>query len=178
MNEQIRQFLAGILEKMDITDAVITVETPENVIHGDYTTNVAMTLAGRLNATPMKIAQQILDLITTHQKKSPLPWLSGIQIAPPGFINFFLSEATFSSKLVEVLEEKERYGQTRYTSFTQGERGKITQKSHGSTPQKSVPEKSGKKPLKSTQKQQLDSRANNANAGKALKKGICPPEYT
>jgi arginyl-tRNA synthetase len=169
MKDQIREFLAGILQKMNITDAVISVESPENVIHGDYTTNIAMMLSGRLKAPPMKIAAEIVERIKTDQKKSALSIFERVEIASPGFINFFLSEATLSTSLRSVLEEKERYGQRRYTSFTQGDGGKNLQKQGGSIYNKSLMDKTGKKACKSVQKQQKNPRENTANAEKTGK---------
>jgi len=109
MKQTIHQFLAVILKEMGVSDAAIAVEVPENPEHGDYTTNVAMLLSGRLKAPPIKIAQQIVDAITKHQKqsggKNP-DWLERVEVAPPGFINLWLSEAYFGSQIAEVLAGK------------------------------------------------------------------------
>lgn len=118
MKQQIQKFLAGIVKTLGINPAGVIVETPENAIHGDYTTNIAMISAGHMKASPISIAKTIVDAIRQHQKKSPVSWLDRVEVAPPGFINLFISEDTFSTKFVEVLNEKDRYGATNYTDVT------------------------------------------------------------
>src|SRR3990167_8928899 len=112
MKQIIKDLLAEILTEMGVSDAGIVVEIPENPEHGDYTTNVAMLLSGRLKAPPIKIAQQIVDAITKHQKqsggKNP-DWLKRVEVAPPGFVNLWLSEAYFGSQIAEVLAGKEEH---------------------------------------------------------------------
>lgn len=129
MKIEIQAFFAGIVKKLGIDNAVIVVTVPENPQHGDYTTNVAMLLAGRLKAPPVKIAHQIIDQIQTDQKNSPIPWLDRVEVAPPGFINLYVSKASLSNELRRVLAEKERYGETRYTSITHSDTGEFEQKS-------------------------------------------------
>lgn len=113
MKAKIRQLLAEIVETLGIPDAEIMVEIPENPEHGEYTTNVAMLLASRQKGPPRIIAQQIIDGIKKYQNESDkktFDWLEAVDIAGPGFINFRLSHAYFSSTIEEVLKEKERYG--------------------------------------------------------------------
>jgi len=174
MKQQISEFLAGIVQTLGINPAGIVVETPEDPTHGDYTTNIAMISAGRLKEPPMKIAQKIVDLVKEHQKKSPIPWLAGIEIAPPGFINLFVSERALSSELAEVLKQKDGYGRTRYTPITHSDISKNGQK----TGNKSVQKKSQEKkelstqtvPQKSQNKQKI-SRTISLPAEKTEKQG-------
>ncbi len=122
MKDQIRDLIAEIVAEMGVPDAGIAVEIPENAKHGDYTTNVAMLLAGRLKAPPMKIGQQIIDAIKRHQKESAnntLAWLETAELVPPGFINLWLSAGEFSSEMTKVLKERERYGALSQTPFSE-----------------------------------------------------------
>ena len=138
MKQQIQQLIAGIVKTMGIDHAVIAVTSPENPVHGDYTTNIAMLLAGQLKAPPIKIAQQIVDLVKKDQKNSLLPWLERVEVAPPGFINMFVAEATLSSELARVLNQKDAYGSTSYTDITSGKDQKTGQQSAISTGQNTV----------------------------------------
>jgi len=113
MKQKIQQLLAEILEDLGVQGAGIAVEIPQNPQHGDYATNSAMLLAGRLKEPPMKIALQIVDSIKKHQKESgqeKLDWLEKAEVAPPGFINLWLSRKYFGNQLEEALKEKEHYG--------------------------------------------------------------------
>ena len=171
MKGQIHELFAGIVEKLGINPATIVIETPENSSHGDYATNVAMVNAGHLKAPPMEIAKKIVDAIKEYQKKSPIPWLSRVEIAPPGFINLFLSEATLSDRLIEVLKEKERYGQTRYTPVTQPATLKSGQKTGDETVQKNGQKKTQEFVQKSNKKSGEIQTTRGAAAVKTAKTG-------
>ncbi len=171
MKNEIQVFIAGIVQSLGINPASIVIEAPENAEHGDYTTNVAMTLAGHLKAPPMKIAEKIVDAIKEYQKKSPLEWLDRVEIAPPGFINLFLSEASLSTELAEVLKEKERYGRTRYTGITQFGVPKNGQKTARATSLKSTQEQNGKIPEKSPQNHSIVQPSTFTHAEKTAEKG-------
>lgn len=115
MKEIVQQMLAEIFVEMGIPDAGIVVEIPQNPTHGDYTTNAAMLLAGRLKRPPMQIAEEITDRIRQHQKESrgkKYEWVKEVAALPPGFLNVWLSDSVFSSLITKVLKEKERFGAT------------------------------------------------------------------
>ncbi|MBQ3294499.1 arginine--tRNA ligase [Candidatus Saccharibacteria bacterium] len=82
-------------------DAKVT-PSPElnSSFRADYSTNIAMQLAGLLHQNPRKIAETITtEFLKTAPQK--LPELTGIktEIAGPGFINFMLPDAYFTAKL-------------------------------------------------------------------------------
>ena len=84
-----------------------TVEIPNDISHGDFSCNVALVSAKALRSNPRAIAQMIVDnavLDGTSFEK--------IEIAGPGFLNFFISKMWFNSTVKAVLEEKENYGKT------------------------------------------------------------------
>ena len=131
MKDQIATLLASILKEMGITGVVPEVEVPEDASHGDYTSNVAMILAKTLKKAPMEIALQVKEAISSqlsaisqkngdqnihksHQTSSAslasldtLQAIDRVEVAPPGFINIFLTEASLISQLQEVLKQKE-----------------------------------------------------------------------
>lgn len=57
---------------------------------GDYSTNVAMQIAGQLQQNPREIAQKLIDSF------SSLEFVSNVEIAGPGFINFSLTDAALA----------------------------------------------------------------------------------
>ncbi|MGJ8663092.1 MAG: arginine--tRNA ligase, partial [Marinicella sp.] len=65
----------------------INIERTRNKDHGDYASNVALTLAKPLKLNPRAIAEKIIAELTdtSHVKK--------VEIAGPGFINFYLTDA-------------------------------------------------------------------------------------
>ncbi len=83
------------------------IEIPADKSHGDFAANAAMVSAKAFKLPPRKIAELICEeaiLDGTYFEK--------IEIAGPGFINFFLSKKWFSSIADTVLTEADNYGRT------------------------------------------------------------------
>jgi len=173
MQKTIQQLLAGIVSSMGISDAVITVDMTENPEHGDYSTNIAMALAGRLKAPPMQIAKQIVDQINTSQTLSTVSWLGRMEIAPPGFINFFMSEVSFITQIEEVLERKDGYGAIYYSGVTQS----VVVEDGSKQPKNTDYKSHGKIQAKSTQKNDVHTEGNTREKNAGAEK-IENPEQT
>ncbi len=88
----------------------IALEHPENAEHGDYSTNVALVLAKKLGKNPREIAEKIRESILNTKYKILDTSIEGVEVAGPGFINFFLSKEYFLDVLSSILKEKEKYG--------------------------------------------------------------------
>ena len=86
------------------------VSVPENPAHGDYSTNVAMLLAKQLHKPPVKIAEELKNAIQKYQTTSDAGIVDRVEVAPPGFLNLYVSEATFSNQVSEVLKTGNAYG--------------------------------------------------------------------
>lgn len=80
------------------------VEHPKEESHGDYAVNVAMSLASVLRRSPLEIAQQIADNLPE------LPEIDTVEVAPPGFINFWLSSSWLNEQVTTILNQGENYG--------------------------------------------------------------------
>jgi len=80
----------------------IEVLIPENDKFGHYATNVALRLAKLRGENPIEIAAEIKSEI-----KSPL--FEKIEVAEPGFINFWLKPEVFQEEIKEILKEKFSY---------------------------------------------------------------------
>lgn len=94
----------NILPNEEIDDFII--EIPNDNIHGDFSTNVAMVCAKNFKMSPRNIAQIIVD----HLKLNDL--IKKVEIAGPGFINFFLSDNFFAEVVSDILDQKENYGKS------------------------------------------------------------------
>ncbi len=140
MKSQLQQLLQEILKEMGILDVVPDVAISDDPIHGEYTTNVAMKVAAKSKVTlpsgrqAMEIALQVKELLiarqteNTHDKrnqkmnkmdqkqavrgayKNALQAIDHVEIAPPGFVNIFLTEAKLSNQVSQVLKQGKRYG--------------------------------------------------------------------
>ncbi len=96
-------FEAGTLQQKDIPR--IDLEIPKIVAHGDFSTNIAMTMAVSQKRAPREIAKVIIDHI-----EDPDHLLSKTQVAGPGFINFFIALDKWHEILKTVSEEDTGYG--------------------------------------------------------------------
>lgn len=85
----------------------IKVEHPEQEIHGDYSTNVAMIIAKKSNKDPIETA----ELLTENFKNKIPDLFERIKIVKPGFINFFISDKYLQRQVKEILKKKGKFGQ-------------------------------------------------------------------
>jgi len=83
------------------------VEIPQDKSHGDFASNIALACAKPLKSAPRKIAELICEALILDGTS-----FERVEIAGPGFINFFLSRNWFSGVVSSVLTEKENYGRT------------------------------------------------------------------
>ncbi|MBI4247546.1 MAG: arginine--tRNA ligase [Candidatus Rokubacteria bacterium] len=79
-------------------------EVPRQAEHGDYATNVAMTLARAARKAP----RQIAELIASHFPA--LAEVERVEVAGPGFLNVFLSPAWGAAALRDILAAGSDYG--------------------------------------------------------------------
>lgn len=82
----------------------IVLEVPPKKELGDFATNVAMQSAKAFRMNPRKIAEELKQRITGE-------WLDHIEIAGPGFINFYLRSNVIYDGLAAMLAKGEAYGQ-------------------------------------------------------------------
>ena len=95
---------AGTLPEAELPDFVI--ETPKDEKNGDFSTNLAMQLTRILRQNPRKIAEAIVSGID-------LPGLvERVEIAGPGFINFYLVPGWLNRVLPAIQEEDAEYGKS------------------------------------------------------------------
>lgn len=96
-----------IAQKLFPLDEIPEVEVskPARKEHGDYATNVALSLAKRAGKKPREIAEILVANLHDPEKN-----ILKTEIAGPGFINFFLSPASYHEALLEILRKKESYG--------------------------------------------------------------------
>lgn len=101
---KIKDKLKSLIKEKGINEEII-LEIPKEESNGDYATNLALKLAKSLRKPPMAIAQDIVkefDLKEFHLDK--------IEIANPGFINFFLDKKYLAKIVFQILDLKEDYG--------------------------------------------------------------------
>ncbi len=93
------------------------VEIPADTSHGDFATNAAMVCARTFRCAPRKVAEAICQNLVLEGSG-----IERVEIAGPGFINFFLSRGWFSEVVHSVLAQGDAYGRT---SFGSGEKVQV-----------------------------------------------------
>jgi arginyl-tRNA synthetase len=82
----------------------VVIENPKEEAHGDLACTVALGLARVAKMAPRKIAEAILAHLETTED------IAKVELAGPGFINFFLSEAWLRKTLCAILDAGDAYG--------------------------------------------------------------------
>ena len=121
MKTELRNLLATALAS--VSDALklptdyavpIQIERPRESGHGDFSCNLAMLLAKPARRKPRDLAQSIVDALPASDA------VDKVEIAGPGFINFFLKPSAMQGVVKEVLAAADGYGLDR-----SGRRGRI-----------------------------------------------------
>lgn len=105
MQEVIRVAIEDVLEKLDVTDVNFTVEHPSDLSHGDYATNVAMVAAKVVGKAPPVLAEEIRTAL-----EDQIEYVDKIEIAGPGFINFYLARDFYAKEILRAVESGDSWG--------------------------------------------------------------------
>ena len=106
ISEKLRSVIEqGIKEtfNLDVDKNDFSVEIPKDKNHGDYSTNAAMRYAKILRKSPREIAE---NLSKTLQNSDII---EKIEIAGPGFINFFIRNDSLTKIISDILKNGENY---------------------------------------------------------------------
>ena len=88
----------------------VHLEFSENEDHGDYSTNLALVLATKEKKNLKELAKEYVDKLKKDRELAKV--VGKIEVAGPGFINFWLSKETLFVELKKVLEDGDKYGKT------------------------------------------------------------------
>jgi arginyl-tRNA synthetase len=85
----------------------IMLESPKDKVNGDFSTNTAMQLARVAKKAPRAIAEELVN----HFDKAKAS-IEKIDIAGPGFINFYMDNSYLTDIIPTILAAGEKYGET------------------------------------------------------------------
>ena len=102
--ERITEALREATSALGAQSARFRLDRPRDTSHGDLATNAALALAGPLGRPPREIARDLRDHLTG------IEGVERIEIAGPGFLNFFLAAAAVGGTVRSILEQGSRYG--------------------------------------------------------------------
>ncbi|MBT2830617.1 arginine--tRNA ligase [Staphylococcus coagulans] len=101
------QEIKNSIQQAQIVDTIpdIKIEIPKDSKNGDYSTNIAMVLTKLAKRNPREIAQLIVDHLDTEAAH-----VKSIDIAGPGFINFYLDPSYLNVVIDQALEQDLAFG--------------------------------------------------------------------
>ncbi|MFC1837066.1 arginine--tRNA ligase [Thermodesulfobacteriota bacterium] len=112
IKEQIKKilegcFIEGIKQGLwsDGAAGSYAVELPKHASHGDFSTNIAMIMAGREKKNPSELAALLTAKLSQHTEI-----FDKVEIAGPGFINFFVKNQVWQSVIKPVCEQDYSFG--------------------------------------------------------------------
>ena len=99
---------ASSADGVDFEMPEIVIDYPKSEQFGDYSSNIAMVLAKKLGKSPMEIAGQLSSVIS-HQS-SGMDTFAKIEVAAPGYLNFYLSKKYLQDLTAKINTEKDSFG--------------------------------------------------------------------
>lgn len=106
LNEALKTALTDTIRNVfpEQDEHEVTIEYPADLVHGDYSCNSALKLAKMVQKSPREVAGEIVEALPE------LDWVHAVEIAGPGFINFWIKPDYLVGELRSMLQQGERYG--------------------------------------------------------------------
>lgn len=117
LSELIQEALNALAETGQLdggSPSKIQIDRTRDKSHGDLACNIALTLAKAAGLPPRQLAQLICEAMPVSEN------VAKTEIAGPGFINFYLSEASNSAVIQQILQQGAAFG-----TNTQGQGRKV-----------------------------------------------------
>ena len=107
--EKLQNLIFKNLKDLNIDSKInfdgVVMEMPPQEFNFDLSSNVALVLAKKTKQPPVKLAENIVNLIKKNSDE-----FSEIKIAGPGFINFSFTKVTYQKLIIDILKAKNKYG--------------------------------------------------------------------
>jgi len=104
----LQKIIKAALDTLDYPHPTFTFEIPKIETHGDLSVNLAMQLAGELKQNPRQIAKNIVNNLTFDST-----YIARVEIAGPGFINFFYAPSYLQNFVQEILDKNKNFGRNK-----------------------------------------------------------------
>ncbi len=108
MKEIIKTEIDKAVKELYRKEVVFSIEYPESKF-GDYSSNIAFVLSKVLGVTSTEVAKKIVDFFGQSNSKI----FKKVEVAGPGFLNFFVKDEIFSKNLDSILKLGKKYGQSK-----------------------------------------------------------------
>ncbi|HEY4514726.1 MAG TPA: arginine--tRNA ligase [Candidatus Paceibacterota bacterium] len=114
--EIIRKQIEEALKQEGYEEVPFVVEITKDLAHGDFASNVAMIIARSAKGLPAGKAgnpSEIAEKLVQHLGVDKDGYIEKVEVASPGFINFYLSKKYLQDSLSSAISEKEKFGWSR-----------------------------------------------------------------
>ena len=106
IKKYLSEIVADALAKLNVQSNII-IEKSSNTNFGDYSTNIALSLSKQLKNSPLKIAEDIGNLLKIDKNI-----ITEYSVTKPGFLNFFVSNTYYQKTVNEIISSSKSYGMT------------------------------------------------------------------
>ncbi|MEM0955608.1 MAG: arginine--tRNA ligase, partial [Pseudomonadota bacterium] len=109
LNALISQALDTLVQTGDLPADIapnIQLERTRDPAHGDLASNIALTLAKAAAMPPRELASRLCDALPSSTL------VARTEIAGPGFINFFLTDASSAAIVSKIIEQGDQFGRS------------------------------------------------------------------
>ena len=106
MKSKLTNALQKIIANLNYPEIPIIIQLSKDLKHGDFSCNIAMQLAGKLNTNPLEIAQSIsnkleIDFPDIVRKAT---------VATPGFINIHIQKDQIVNQIKTIVKMNSKFG--------------------------------------------------------------------
>ena len=106
IKKYLSEIVTDALAKLNVQSNII-IEKSSNTNFGDYSTNIALSLSKQLKNSPLKIAEDIGNLLKIDKNI-----ITEYSVTKPGFLNFFVSNTYYQKTVNEIISSSKSYGMT------------------------------------------------------------------
>ncbi len=106
LKTRLEAVISGSLSELSIKDCRFSANQTEDKKNGDYSTNVALVCGKLAGLNSLELAGKIKDLIEKRGEKM----IERVEIARPGFLNFFISPEAFSDETIALNDSIDKAG--------------------------------------------------------------------
>ncbi|MBI4359416.1 MAG: arginine--tRNA ligase [Candidatus Nealsonbacteria bacterium] len=107
IRRELQELIQAAVEENDLAVS-FSLSPPLVGNHGDYATSLALSWAKKTKEDPLALAQRLKSRILGLKPAPAL--LEKIEVAPPGFVNFFLSPSCLQKEAEQILKQGGKYG--------------------------------------------------------------------
>lgn len=109
IKETITALLLNQIKKLGVEDVTPVVSYPPYSTLGDYSTNIVLLIAKKLNRSPMELAEEMRQLLLSEKNEM----IKDITVIKPGFINFILTDRALIDSIQNVKHVEETHSSLR-----------------------------------------------------------------